>query len=170
MDISTFNNKIFQIGKLGKLPSFVLGCICWTFILLPNGLSDLLGITELINENRSYLGLGAILFTIYLISFILYEYLSGHLSQWIVIKRVIKRLQKLTEDEKEALRPYIDENRRTRNFRLSSGISEGLKAKAILYRSSQLGEIGDVFPYNIQDYAFDSLKKNKRLLEKSKNG
>ncbi|ODS29996.1 MAG: hypothetical protein SCARUB_04901 [Candidatus Scalindua rubra] len=150
MDISTISDKVFQIGKLGKLPSFVLGCICWTFILLPIELLELLGITNLVENYRSYLGIGAILFPVYLISFIAYENSSGHLVQWIIIKRVNKRLRNLTEDEKDALRPYIDENKRTRKFRLSSGIGEGLVSKAILYRSSQLGEIGDVFPYNIK--------------------
>ncbi len=76
------------------------------------------------------------------------------------------RLRNLTEDEKDAVRPYIDDDKRTQKFKLSSGIGEGLKAKAILYKSSQLGEYGDFFPYNIQDYAFDYLMKNKHLLEK----
>ena len=168
MDISAFSNKIFKIGKLGKLPSFILGCVCWAFILLPERLSNLLGIKALINENRSYLGLGAILFTIYLISFILYEYLSGYLSQWIMIRRAKKRLRNLTDDEKDALRPYIDENIRTRIFRESSGVAGGLSAKDILYRSSQLSQIGDYFSYNIQDFAFDYLMANNHLLENKK--
>ena len=170
MDIASLSDKVFQIGKLGKLPSFVLGCICWIFLLLPIELSDLLGITSLIENYRPYFGFGSILFTVYLISFLLYEYLSSHLSQWIILKRAKKRLRNLTEDEKDALRAYIDDNKRTQKFRLSSGIGEGLKAKAILYRSSQLGEYGDFFPYNIQDYAFDYLNANKHLLEKNENG
>lgn len=125
-----------------------------------------MGITNIIDDNRSFLGFGAIIFTVYLLSFLAYEYLSGHLTQWIIIKRVKKRLRHLTEDEKDALRPFIENNVRTRRFRLSSGIGEGLQAKKILYRSSKVGEYGDFFPYNIQDFAFDYLRKNSHLLEK----
>ncbi len=165
MELSKLSNTIFQIGKLGKLPSFVLACISWTFILLPVRISDLLGITEIISSNRVILGFSAILFSVYLISFLVYEYLSGHLTQWIIIKRVKKRLNHLTEDEKDALRPYIVENKRTAHFRMSDGIAGGLAAKNVLFRSSNLGSLGEVFPYNIQDYAFDYLNKNRRLLE-----
>ena len=166
MDITAFSEKVLQVGKLGKLPSFVLGCICWAFILLPLKVTGLLGITEIINSYRSYLGLGAILFTFYLLSFILYEYLRGYLNQQIIIKRVKKRLKNLTTDEKDALRPYVEENKRTDHFNMASGVANGLESKQILYRSSNLSDLGPYFPYNIQDYAFDYLKRNTHLLEK----
>ncbi len=166
MDISVISDKIFQIGKMGKLPSFVLACICWSFILLPVSLSDLLGISEMINSNRSTIGIWAILLTVYLLSFLAYEYLSGYFTQLIILKRVKKRLRNLTNDEKDALRHYIEENKRTHQFRMSDGIAGGLLAKQIIYRSSNLGSIGDYFPYNIHDYAFEYLKKYKHLLVK----
>jgi len=169
MDISQISDKIFQIGKLGKLPSFVIACTCWTILLIPQNLTDTLGITDIVNSYRPWFGIFTVLCTVYLLSYITYEYLSGHLSQWLVVNRVKNRLRNLTEDEKEALREYINSNRRTVQFSMSEGVAGGLEAKKILYRSSNLGSLGDYFPYNIQDFAFDYLIKRKYLLEESIN-
>jgi hypothetical protein len=164
MELTALSEKFLQIGKLGKLPSFVFGSICWTFILLPVKISEILGITDIINSNRALIGFFSIFFTIYLLSFLTYEYLREHLSQWIIINRVKKRLRNLTKDEKEALRPFIEENKRTQQFSLSDGIAGGLEAKEILYRSSTLGSFRDEFPYNIQDHAFEYLSTHKYLV------
>ena len=81
------------------------------------------------------------------------------------IHTIKKYLKNLTDDEKETIRPYIFENKRTQHFSMGEGTAESLVAKKILYRSSTLGVALDIFPYSIQDIAFNYLVKNPNLLD-----
>jgi hypothetical protein len=164
MNILALSNKIFQLAKMGKLPSFILGFICWVFLLLPTTVSDLLGITSIINSNRTYFGFGALIFSVYFLAFLAYEFSENLFSKWKIIRRVRKYLRDLTEDEKVALRPFIYENVRTQQFSMSEGTAGSLEGKKIIYRSSNIGSFDGAFPYSIQDIAFKYLKANTQLL------
>jgi len=78
-----------------------------------------------------------------------------------------ERLQNLTEDEKDALRPYVEKNKRTSHFNMTKGTPGSLEAKGILYRSSAISSSYMTFPYSIQDVAFDILKDHPEYLEAS---
>ena len=158
MAISQLADKIFDFAKLGKLPSFILAFVSWTFILLPKSVKNLLNIGTLF-ENC------AILFTSYFIGFSLFEILRGQITGQRTIRIVKKRLKNLSDDEKILLRNYISDKKRTASFHMSEGIAEGLVAKKILYRSSTISLGHDVFSYNIQDIAYDYLMKNRHLIE-----
>ena len=165
MNIAALGDKILQLGKLGKLPSFILGFICWALLLLPSNITDLLGVTKIIASNRTVLGLGALVFSLYFLAFKAYEIVKNQSSRWKIQKVIKRRLRNLTEDEKVAIRPFIYENKRTQHFSMGKGIAESLVTKKILYRSSTLGVALDIFPYSIQDIAFNYLVNNPHLLD-----
>jgi hypothetical protein len=73
-------------------------------------------------------------------------------------------LRNLTDDEKAVLRKYIDQNVRTQHLSFSEGVANGLEAKKILYRASSLGSHTAHFAYNIQDGAFEILKRHPEFL------
>ncbi len=165
LSLAGFVDKIFEVAKLGKLPSFIFAFIAWGFLLTPKKVTEFIGIYDLIEKNKHIFGFSATFFLLYFLAFSIYEFSAKRLAGRKRISLIKKRLKNLAKDEKEALKKYMDHKVRTASFRLSSGIGEGLKAKGILYRSSTLSEIGDYFSYNIQDVAYEYLIKNKELLE-----
>lgn len=160
-------DKIFKVAKLGKLPSFILAFIAWGFLLIPKKVTEYIGIHDLIDKYKHIFGFLAIFFSFYFLAFSIYEFGRKRFTARKQISIIKKRLKNLSEDEKKALKKYIDRKVRTASFSLSGGVGEGLQAKGILYRSSSLScplSI-DEFSYNIQDVAYDYLMKNKKLLE-----
>lgn len=92
------------------------------------------------------------------------EPIQASINEWrstIVYSKQLKSLSKL---EKEVLKRYFEQD--TQSLRLASmdGIAEGLVAKIILFRSSNLGTADGYFAYNIQPWAWVYLKKHPELL------
>ena len=76
-----------------------------------------------------------------------------------------KTLTELTQDEKHFLMPYIFGGVNTQYADLNDGISQGLVAKRILFRSSRLVNILEGIPYNMQPVARRILSKHPELLD-----
>ena len=74
-------------------------------------------------------------------------------------------LDNLTPDEKTYLAPYVLEEVTSQVFELEDGIAGGLVAKNIIYRSSNLGNVLEGFPYNMQPWARDYLHQHLELLQ-----
>lgn len=79
-------------------------------------------------------------------------------------RRVVETLAALTRAEKEALRPYIVEDRNTALFKITDGVAGGLVAKGIIYQATAAG-YWLTFSYNLQPWARDHLSKHPELLE-----
>lgn len=75
-------------------------------------------------------------------------------------------LENLSKDEKELLREYIDNDTKTRDFSIRNGIARGLQSCKILYISSNISRGPKfIFPFNIQPWAWEMLKKNPKYLK-----
>ena len=75
-------------------------------------------------------------------------------------------LENLSKDEKELLREYIDNDTKTRNFSYRNGVAMGLKSCNILFISSNLSRGPRLmFPFNIQPWAWEMLKRNPKYLK-----
>ena len=73
----------------------------------------------------------------------------------------------LTADEKQMLRPYIFAGENTVYESIYDGVANGLVAKRILYRASNLsvpGTPGVLFPFNLQPQARIELTKHPDFL------
>lgn len=147
-----------------------IAVVFWISKLLP----DLVPIGD-ISENNSW-ALTGYISTIYSILYPVGKLGTPLKSLWheyreqSKLKAQIKHLEEflrhqLTQEEKEILKQYISEDRRSIYFRLSNGAIGHLCKVGILYRGSEISSVGDRFGFVIQDFAMDFLKKNTTLLD-----
>lgn len=162
--LATFSTFI-EILKLGKLPAVVASCVTWVLLLLPVSFKRFMSIDSMVQDYRSYIGLCAVVFPVYFLSILIYEEASRKIRDFKIRRMIISRLKKLSEDEKGILVPYIQRRLRTQYYAIDSGVANGLTAKHILFRTSNVGVDGVNFPYNIQDIAYDYLLKHPELVE-----
>lgn len=91
---------------------------------------------------------------------LLWELLAW-ISKWnkenSALRKAKKRLHNLTPEEKEILCSYIEENTKTQELNIFSGVVVGLNDAGIIYYA-----VDEKF--NIRDWAWNYLKKNKHLL------
>ena len=65
-------SKLVEFFKLGKRPSFILAGIGWIFLLLPDGVREVLEITESLFVIKPYIGSVTLIFSAYFILHLLY--------------------------------------------------------------------------------------------------
>jgi hypothetical protein len=87
-------------------------------------------------------------------------YLSFKISQ-----SIIKTLRGLTEDEKQILRFYLTKQTKTNYLNIMDGITQGLESKGIIERMPVATHEVGMFAYNISDFCWKYLNKNRGLLE-----
>jgi hypothetical protein len=164
--------KIFtaflEILRLGKLPGFVVACICWVLLLLPTSIRRFISIDSVILDHRGLIGLIAIISTVYFLAILIYDWSSKRIRISRIKRFIIGNLKNLTDDEKRILIPYIENKSRTQYYEISDGVANGLEIKKILYRASSVGANYTEFPYNIQDIAYDYLAGHPELLKLGK--
>jgi hypothetical protein len=166
MEIITKIFTVFlEILRLGKLPGFVVACICWVLLLLPTFIRRFISIDSVIQDHRGLIGFIAVISTVYFLAILIYDWSSKSIYNRNIRKLIIGNLKNLTNDEKLILIPYIKENSRTQYYEISNGVANGLEEKKILYRSSVIGARYTKFSYNIQDIAFDYLMKHPELIK-----
>jgi hypothetical protein len=83
-------------------------------------------------------------------------------------RNVAETLSSLTPAEKRALQPYILKNQNSYAFDIADGVSGGLVAKQIIYRSSNVGFFRS-FAHNLQPWAREYLTQHPELLEISES-
>jgi hypothetical protein len=93
----------------------------------------------------------------------------GNLAKrWRFRRNTQTILRTLTKAEKEFLRSYILGDENTRYASIYDGVANGLQAKGIVYRASNIsvpGTPGMLFPWNLQPDAREALNKNRSFLK-----
>ncbi|MCA3176625.1 MAG: superinfection exclusion B family protein [Burkholderiales bacterium] len=82
---------------------------------------------------------------------------------------VVKKLNSLTEDEKQILRYYYAKNTRANTLRVDDGVVQELAASRVIYRSAQVGDMVEGFAHNITDFAWEYIHANPQVLVGSTN-
>ena len=131
-----------------------------------------LGLSEFAQTHRSWLGASFIISSaLTVISFVRWIgtwsvafFLAGRTK-----RAALKRLHNLTEDEKQILRYYLANDTRGNTLRYDDGVVQGLVTAHIIYRSANMGNMLEGFPYNIANFAWDYLQKHPDLLVGSTN-
>lgn len=148
---------------------------CAVLLFAPEALVSTLGLLELRESYRPYLGVGLILSGSVLVA-------HGVAKLGAAAKNVISRWQKqrqqgkrieagkramasLTADEKAYLVPYILDGETTCYHQLEDGVIASLEAKGIVYRASSVGRALTGFAYNLQPWAREYLSANPQLLD-----
>ncbi|WP_076861962.1 superinfection exclusion B family protein [Bradyrhizobium mercantei] len=136
-------------------------------LFLPDGFVRQLGLEELRQTYRMYAGVVLVVSASLLSVALISALTKAAMRPWKdrQFQRLVReRLEQLTEAEKEFLRPYIVENENSIYAPISDGITGGLVAKQIIYRSSQVSH-GFNFPYNLQPLVRTILTQHPELLE-----
>jgi hypothetical protein len=160
--------KILELLKVSIKRLFGLGAVCGLLLFTNDVILNKLGLKVFVNNYRTQVGLTFLICLIFVITdFAIYIGKTvNKFHRWYKNKTYgIKRLKKLTTEEKLLLKRYIDNNTRSIKFPLDNGIVNELEFYDIIYRASDIGRQVTGFPYNIQPWAWDYLNKHKKLLD-----
>lgn len=168
MSMEWLGSVVSAVLKNAPGPLIAIGIASGLVLFSPDSLTESLGMTAIRTEHKAEIG-GAFLLSI--------AYLSATLIIWLkdVIAKAWKsrksrlvceqRLRELTPDEKAYLAPYVLEHANTRYFEPEDGVAGGLSAKNMIYRSSNVFNIMQGVPHNIQPWCRDYLTAHPELLE-----
>lgn len=146
---------------------FFAGGLAGLFLLMaPNSIIGIFGLRDFRNQYLSWIGIATVLCISLLIAHF-GSFLYPVVVSWIRWRRI---MNDLTFEEKKVLRPYIVNDEPTQYFPYSDGVANGLQAKGILFRSSQLAANDISFAYNIQPWARRYLKRRKKFFDNTPNG
>jgi len=127
---------------------------------------DTFGLSLIVNNFRPWI---AVIFLISsaLIASNLIVWFRGFIAKKITQYRKVimrrKKLKNLSPDEKMIVLRYLLQNTHTQRFPFNDGRLAELIAYQVIYESSNLGNL-DSWPYNIQPWAWNYLKKHRNEL------
>jgi Super-infection exclusion protein B len=163
---------LLEIVKLAPRYLIALGVMAAFMLFAGDDFLKLVGLHKFANDYRPELGF-ALIGTVALFSVSLIAELISVIKKWWKKRkfhsRVTKRLNCLTEGEKQILRFYLAQNTRANMLRIDDGVVQGLKASGIIFQSASLGTALDGFAHNISDFAWTYLHENMNLLEGTTN-
>jgi hypothetical protein len=162
--------SILEGMKLAPRYLIAVGLVAGLILFGGTKFQETLGLPQFAKDHRAILG---ILFLSSII--LLLVALGGGGLDWIkrfwrkreFHKGIIKRLQRLTEDEKQILRYYVVENTRANLLRIENGVVAGLVADGIIYQSTIHGSIIEGVAHNVGDFVWDYIHVYPEVLNGS---
>lgn len=158
--------------KLAPRYFIAVAIVSGALLFLSVDLLERIGLNAFVKDNKQWLGLtflvSASLWVVFIISSC-WNWVKKLLLKGKGRRRVIKKLQTLTEGEKEILRYYLAENTRANVLKIDDGVVQGLVTKRIIYRSTSMGNLIEGFAHNITDFAWDYLHLYPHLLDGENN-
>jgi hypothetical protein len=165
----SFDSVVKPLLELLKQPlrySIALGIVAAIALFAPDSIVNQMGLLKLRDESKPYLG-GLLLFCIAITIASGIGFAVGKYNYYRFLLAGKKRLHRLTIQEKQILRGYIEGQTRSLYLDFTSGIVKGLEAEFIIYRVSSVNNpmAGlTAFAYNIQPWAWDYLNEHRDLL------
>jgi hypothetical protein len=164
MDLSKF------LEWLKLSPRYLVPIAIVTAILLfsPTPFLEKLGLSLFVIQFRAYLSIVFLLSSVLILAnwvLSLFEWLRKQIEGRKRANEYYKRLESLSDEEKDLLRGYIDGNTKTQYFSVSDGVVNGLEALKIIYRSSTVGYLNN-WSYNINPWVWNHLHDHPELLYK----
>jgi hypothetical protein len=162
----SFESVVKPLLELLKQPlrySIALGVVAAIVLFTPDSVVNKLGLLQYRNQGKPYLGVVLLVcITIAIASGI--GAVGSKINDYRFWKARKKRLHRLSAEEKQILRAYIERQTRSLNLSVTSGVVNGLEQETIIYRASNLGHLMAGFAYNIQPWAWDYLNEHRDLL------
>jgi len=160
---------------LSQTPKVLLGLalFCLAALIAPDYLLREIDFLPYTGSSRQWLYITLLLSLCLLSSHIVFglsSFFKGRLNGWVIVHRGKKRLEDLTRAEKEILRGYIENDTMTQTFDCRDGSVLALENEHIIYRASEIGMESMDFPFNIQPWARQYLKRNPGLLSQPEKG
>lgn len=166
--LTDITKTLLEFLKLAPRYLISVALVCGTLLFSPNEWLQRIGVSSFTQAYRQWLGLT------FLISSILwgvaiavwgYRWVGRKVFRRNVKQQIIRRLNTLTEDEKQILRYYFANNTRANTLRMDDGVVQGLATDHIIYRSASMGNLIDGFAHNINDFAWEYIHKNPHVLD-----
>ena len=160
--------QVFDWLKLSGKQAFILCCITSIMLFTGDGMLVKLGLVKAKESLHIWLGLvWLVSVSILLVEIIhpAYNWVSQKINSYFNLKSYQQRLHDLTIEEKALLSEYIDRNTRTTSIEYSNGVAKELESAMIIRRASNLAHYHNVFPFNIQPWAWEYLVKHPELLK-----
>jgi hypothetical protein len=160
-------SKILEWLKLSPRYLLALALCTGVFPALSPPLLSRFGLDKIDAPVRPWIGVAFLASAALLVAHLLEEAavrIGGVVKGRLEERNLCARLRDLSPDEKEVLAKYINEDTKTRYLSVKSGVTGGLEAAGILYRSANLGSINFKFAFNIQPWAWRHLRKHPELL------
>lgn len=161
-------SKIIEFIKLSVKQAIILFIGSSVLLFASDDLIQKLGILEFRDLAKTWIGAAWILSASILlceIVFAPYSWAKQKIQQSINLKKYQQRLHQLTPNEKDFLSGYIFQNTKTQSAEYSNGTVNGLISSKVIFRSSNMAIEYNIFPYNIQPWAWEYLKANPHYLE-----
>ena len=161
-------SKIIEFIKLSVKQAIILFIGSSVLLFASDDLIQKLGILEFRDLAKTWIGAAWILSASILlceIVFAPYSWAKQKIQQSINLKKYQQRLHQLTPNEKNFLSGYIFQNTKTQSAEYSNGTVNGLISSKVIFRSSSMAIEYNIFPYNIQPWAWEYLKANPHYLE-----
>lgn len=163
--------KIKDILEILKLPLkylIAIFLVLASLLFLPNEYIVKLGIEPIVQKHKMIIGLAFLCDALFIITHGL-DYLFKLIRVWIKYKSFVregkKRLSSLTEDEKVILRKFIENGSRTSYLSIRNGNVIELVNSKIIYKSGEVAVYDFNFAHSLNQWAWDYLNKNKKLLD-----
>lgn len=165
--------KIKDWLTMGVVPLGGTAIASGIVLFAPASLLQILGLGAVVANIRPYLGGAFILSLSVLICMgakgVWEVLLKPSLHETLAIHFHRRELHSLTEDEKDCLRPYIEQQTRSQCFSMHDGVAMGLQQRKIIVRISSIGLPGSnfSFPFQIQPWAWEYLNKHPELVARA---
>lgn len=165
-------SRVLEWIKPGAVFYFAAFLTTTALLVLPQSLLQGLGLSTVSEEQRSWIGLlwlaSGSLSVVRTVQWLFesdYSPVRQRLQAW----SLSKRLTDLSEPEKMILRKYLANDTPTLTFPVQDGVVRGLVAKKILFCASEVGMPGTwSFPFNLQPWARQALRRNPSLLARER--
>lgn len=161
-------SKVPDWLKLSAKQAFVLLVVSSIFLFGNDSLLQTLGLLEARLVVKPWVGVVWLVSLSILAADVVmpvYAWVAQRVQWRINLKKYQGRLHELTLDEKRFLSFYIREKTRTQAAEYSDGTVSGLESAKVVYRSSNMAYHYNVFPYNIQPWAWQYLNEHPECLE-----
>jgi hypothetical protein len=167
-----FAKTLLEFIKLAPRYLVALGIAAAVLLFAKTEILKSIGVFEFTQANRSMLGLTLVVTSALFAVSAASDGISSINRWWIRRRhdrRIIERLNCLTEDEKQILRFYFAKNTRANVLRVDEGVVQGLRADGIIFQSASLGNVLEGWAHNIGDIAWDYIHVYPNLLEGTTN-
>lgn len=163
---------ILDIIKLAPRYMILVTVICGALLFMSEGFSVRLGVKDLVDSQRQWLGIGLVvsvsIWGVSIFSF-LWNWASGKYYGKKIHNMMIEKLCSLTENEKQILRYYLATDSRANTLKIDDGVVQELVRKRIIFQSASLGNMMEGFAHNINEAAWDYLHVHPHVLDGNTN-
>ena len=162
--------SILEFLKLAPRYLLTIALITGLLLFLPHQHLESAGVKTFVDLNREWIGLTFFASVCIWGVAVLWDIWNWLQRIWLTrkIHRLItKKLESMTEDEKQILRYYFAKNTHANKLKIDDGVVQELVAHHIIYRSAQMSSYGTRFAHNITDFAWNYIHANPYVLDGS---